>query len=211
MAASRSDRDAPAAVISTNVPSSGRARRALAKAGRIERENALDAFGHVPGRERGPRDVANVPVERDGITAGLPNELVEPAPSGDLATIGFSVLQDLHLPDPAVGLEGDGVVDDQMLADHVVDDEEAQGAPVRLRLPNLLAARTDLLPREPLDRLDIGGSKDDVRLDELARRGKGEPLGLFDGQIAMGVGRRGNRHDDRRRHAPSDPAAHYWK
>ena len=103
--------------------------------------------------------------------------------------IGFPVFQDLHRPDPAVGLEGDRVVDDEMFADHVVDDEEAQEAPVPVRLPHLLAARAHLLAREPLDCLDVGGTKHDVRLDELVRRGEGNPLSLLDGQIAMGVRR----------------------
>src|SRR5215470_4327779 len=140
MAAFRRSWDAPQAVTSTKVPRSGRARRALSKAGLIEGQDPLDAFGDMLRRESGAGDVADVLVDSDGIAAGLAVELVEPAMAGDLAAVRLAVLEHLDRLDPAVRLEGHTVVDDRMLADHVVDDEEAQEAPRPHRLPYLLEA-----------------------------------------------------------------------
>src|SRR5215472_5688191 len=124
-AACRSPERAPLALISTKVPSSGRARRTLSQAGVIEGEDTFDAFGHMTRRERGAGDVADILVELDRILARLADELCEPAPIADLAAIGFAIFQDLDMPDATVRIERHRVIDHQMLADHVVDDEEA--------------------------------------------------------------------------------------
>src|SRR5262249_61033867 len=118
----------PPAVTSTKVPRSGRARRALSKAGLIEGQDPLDAVGDMLRRESGAGDVADVLVDGDGIAAGLAVELVEPAMAGDLGAVLRPVTQHLDRLDSAVRLEGHTVVDDRMLADHVVDDEEPQKA-----------------------------------------------------------------------------------
>src|SRR5690242_9100315 len=102
MAAFISAGAAPATAISTKVPSSGRARRRLFEADVIDRQNPLDAFGHVPRRQRGAGDVADVPLHVERIAARLAVELREPIGIGHLAAIGFAVLQDLHLLDAAV-------------------------------------------------------------------------------------------------------------
>src|SRR5262249_46457132 len=150
MAWSRLSRGAPPAVTSTKAPSSGRARRTLPEAGFIERQDSLHAFGDVLRRERRAGDVPDVLVDGDGIPAGLAVELMQPVVAGDLAPVRLAVLENLDGLDPAVRREGHAVVDDQMLADHVVDDEESGEAPRDERLPHLLAARADVLAGEPL-------------------------------------------------------------
>src|SRR4249920_1863878 len=86
----------PVTVISTKVPSSGRARRTLAQAGGIDRQDALDALGHVMGGQRGARNVTDVAVHFERIVQGLADELGEPGMVGDLATVGLAVLENLH-------------------------------------------------------------------------------------------------------------------
>src|SRR5215471_890068 len=186
MAASKRSGDAPPAVTSTKVPRSGRARRALSKAGLIEGQDPLDPFGHVLRREGRAGDVADVLVDGDRIAAGLAAELVQPAMAGDLAAVRLAVLEHLDRLDPAVRLEGHAVV----------DDEEAQEAPRPYRLPYLLAACAHALSGEPLDGGDVGGPKDDVGLDKLGRLREGQPLRLFHGEVAIGIGRRRRREDD---------------
>src|SRR5690348_10480149 len=115
MASSRVSRGAPPAITSTKAPRRGRARRALSEAGLIERQDSLDALGHVLRRERGAGDIADVLVDGDGIATGLAVEMVQPAVAGDLAAIRLAVLEYLDRLDPAVRVEGHAVVDDQML------------------------------------------------------------------------------------------------
>src|SRR5260370_379550 len=70
-ACSGGGRDAPPAAISTKVPSSGRARRISAQAGFINGQDASDAFCHVPRRQCGARNVADILIELRRIAAGL--------------------------------------------------------------------------------------------------------------------------------------------
>src|SRR5262245_55829090 len=76
--------EGPVAAISTKVPSHGCARRALLEAGRINRQDALDALGHVVRRQRGTRDVPDVTVDLEWIVERLADELGQPRVVGDL-------------------------------------------------------------------------------------------------------------------------------
>src|SRR5262250_1436704 len=169
----------PAAAISTNVPSSGRPRRASVQAGLIDRKHAPDPLGDVVGGERGPGDVADVAVDGERVVGGLADELLEPAPAVDLAAVGLAVLHDLDPPHAPVRFERHRVVDDQVLTGHVVDDEEADEAILEEGPPDLLAAGPHLLARAPLDRGHVRGLEDHVSLHEAGRGGEGELLGLL--------------------------------
>src|SRR6202022_3856688 len=87
----------------------------------------------------------------------LPDELREPARVSDFAAVGFPVLENLHAPNPAVGFQGNRIVDDEMLADHIVDNKEAKQPITGESLPDLFATRAYGLAREVLDCLHVGG------------------------------------------------------
>src|SRR5690349_11205980 len=160
-AASRSHGSAPLAVISTKVPSSGRARRTClahipvgkpasspdrvggrlspqhvrsADAMTVEPEDLLHAFGHVMGRERRARDVAYVVVDRERARTGLADELRQPARPADLAAVGFAILQDIDAMDAAARIERHRIVDVEMLADDAVEHEQSDHLAAGLRL-----------------------------------------------------------------------------
>src|SRR5690349_4794376 len=142
MARSRSPGVPPAAVISTNVPSAGRALR-VTQADIIECQDPLDAFGDMPRGERGTGDIADIAVEFQGIAIGLADELRKPIPIVDLAAIGFAIFQHFDPTHLAVGRQRDGIVDDEVLTDDIVEDEIAEEAAIGLGAPHLLAARLD--------------------------------------------------------------------
>src|SRR6202011_3903288 len=136
MGASSSGRAAPAASISTNGPSSGRARRTLSEAVAIGCQYSLHTFGDMRRRQGRAGDIADVAVDLERAATGLADELREPARAPDLAAIGLPVLQDLDAVNGAVRRQRHRVVDIEMLADHPVEDEKAGNASAGLGLPD---------------------------------------------------------------------------
>src|SRR5258708_8173888 len=96
MAAFISDLAAPAVVTSTNVPSSGLARRRLSEAVAIGCQNSLHTLGDMRRRQRRAGDVSDIAVDLERAAAGLADKLREPARAPDFAAIGLPVLQALH-------------------------------------------------------------------------------------------------------------------
>src|SRR5258708_30262801 len=136
MAASSSDRAAPAASIWTNVPSSGRARRTLWEAVAIGCQYSLHAFGDMCRRQGRAGNVADVAVDLERAAAGLADELREPARAPDFAAIGLPVLQDLDAVDGAARRQCHRVVDIEVLSDHPVEHEKAGHVSARLGFPD---------------------------------------------------------------------------
>src|SRR5258708_20680606 len=100
MAAFISDLAAPAVVTSTNVPSSGLARRRLSEAVAIGCQNSLHTLGDMRRRQRRAGDVSDIAVDLERAAPGLADKLPEPAPAPDFPALGLPGLQDL---DPVVG------------------------------------------------------------------------------------------------------------
>src|SRR5215470_5331412 len=185
MTASTSDRDAGVAVISTKVPSSGRARRTLSQVG-YNGQNPFHAFGHVMGRQGRAGDVADILANLKRAGTGFSNKLSQPTRVPDLTTIGFTVLQNIDATHATAGIKCHDVVDIEVLADHVVKDEEADDLAASLGLP------------------DAAG----LQLGEASGRREGKLLGFADGEILHRVSRRGHRHGEGRRRGPPYPLAH---
>src|ERR1700684_2649422 len=97
----RSTRCVPEMPISTKVPSSGRARRMLADAGAIDRQNPFDTLGEMHGRQRRAGNIPNIVADLDVAAVRFPDNLRKPARTSDLAAIGFAIFQDFHSADPA--------------------------------------------------------------------------------------------------------------
>lgn len=75
--------------------------------------------------QRGAGDVANIVADLEWTGAALADELREPARAPDLATVGFAVRKNVDLSYPSAGIQGDRIVDVEVLSDHAVEDEEA--------------------------------------------------------------------------------------
>src|SRR5258708_15435032 len=99
MAAFISDLAAPAVVTSTNVPSSGLARRRLSEAVAIGFQNSLPTLRDMRRRQRLARDVSDIAVDLEHAAAGLADKLRQPARAPDFAAIVVPVLQDLYAVD----------------------------------------------------------------------------------------------------------------
>src|SRR2546425_3321846 len=134
MAASVLDDALSSTAISTNVPRSGRARCMLS--GSIESQDFPDTFGDVMRRQGGAGNIADVPVHLERAPARLSNELGEPAGVSDLAAIGLAVLKDVDAAHLAAQVQGHGIVDIEVLADHTIEHEEADRAVAVLSLPD---------------------------------------------------------------------------
>src|SRR5215471_7142292 len=89
----------PRAVISTNVPRAGRARRTLLEAGFISRQDAVHALGHMPAGKRCAADIVDAAVESEPRTRSFPDELLPPIRIANFAAVTFPVIQDLDLLD----------------------------------------------------------------------------------------------------------------
>jgi len=72
----------------------------------------------------GAGNIADVGAHFQRTAAGLADELPEPARASDLAAIGLPVLQDVDAVDAAAD-DRHGVVDIEVLSDHVIEDEDA--------------------------------------------------------------------------------------
>src|SRR5262249_8803273 len=191
-AACMSASTAPATAISTNVPSTGRARRRPAAARLFEAgdngHDPLHALGDVMRRQRGAGDVPDVAAHLQGAAARLADELCKPARAADLAAIGFAILQDLDAADASARIERDRIIDVEMLADHPVENEKAEQAPGGFRTPD--AAGLDLAE---------------------GRRRKRLLLRLGNRQILHRMRGGAHRHDHRGRRGEIDPFAHQKK
>src|SRR5689334_19925642 len=85
----------PRAVISTNVPRAGRARRTLFEANLISRQDAAHALGHMAAGKRCATDIVDAVVESKPRARSFANELPSPIRIANFAAITFPVIQNL--------------------------------------------------------------------------------------------------------------------
>src|SRR5579872_1000211 len=85
----------PATLISTNVPSNGRARWMLSRIA-IGGQNSFHAFREVQGRQGRTRNVADITADLEGARAGLADELRKPTRAAHFATVRFSIGKNIH-------------------------------------------------------------------------------------------------------------------
>src|SRR5258705_9182871 len=115
MAASTTSGAACETAISTNVPSSGLARRMLSSAVPIGGQYPFHALGHMVRRQRRARNVPDVLIHLQRAPAALAHELRKPARFPNLAAVRLPVLQNVHALDPSARVQGDGIVDVEVL------------------------------------------------------------------------------------------------
>src|SRR4029077_7540093 len=82
----------PRAVISTNVPREGRARRTLFEADLIGCEDTVNALGVGPEGKRSATDIVDSLFEREPGAGSFPEELFSPIGFANFAAITFPVI-----------------------------------------------------------------------------------------------------------------------
>src|SRR4249919_2891291 len=106
----------PRAVISTNVPRDGRARRTLFEADLISRKDASHALGYVPAGKRCATDIVNAIVESEPGARSFADELLSPFRIANFTAITFPVIQNFDLLNLSVRRKRNGIINDQMFA-----------------------------------------------------------------------------------------------
>src|SRR5215472_11574805 len=86
----------PRAVISTNVPREGRARRTLFEADLISREDAAHALGHMATGKRCSTDIVDAIVESEGRGRSFADKLLSPIRIANFPAVTFPVIQNLE-------------------------------------------------------------------------------------------------------------------
>src|SRR4051812_43675744 len=162
----------PRAVISTNVPREGRARRTLFEADLISREDASHAIGHMAARKRCATDIVDAFVESEPRARCFAHELFSPISIANFASITFPVIQNFDLFNRSIRRKRDSIIDHEMFADDVIDNEKALQLPVLRRPPNFLAAKQLLLPAGSFDRSNLRGREFHVCRGEAIGIGK---------------------------------------
>src|SRR4029077_20668565 len=87
----------PRAVISTNVPREGRARRTLFKADIIGCEDTVNSLGHVPAGKRCATDIVHAVVYGEPQLSRFAAELLSPTRIANFPAITFPVIQNFNL------------------------------------------------------------------------------------------------------------------
>src|SRR5258708_9653855 len=124
-AASAASDFCPATAISTNVPSSGRARRMLTCAASIGGQYPFHALGDMERRQGRAGDVADIAADLEGTAASLADELPQPAGLAHFAPVRLAVLQDFDARHAPGRVERHPAIDIDVLADDVIDHEQA--------------------------------------------------------------------------------------
>src|SRR4051794_3353946 len=137
---------APPTSTATNVPSAGRARRLLFEA-IGNRHDPLHTLSHVMRRQCGAGDVADIVPDLERTAAALADELREPARAPDFAAVGFAVLEDVNLAYPPRRIQGDRIVDVEVLSDHPVKDEKPDGSASGFGSPDAVRLHDDKIRR----------------------------------------------------------------
>src|SRR5262245_51738732 len=141
----------PRAVISTNVPREGRARRTLFETGLISRQDAAHALGHMAAGKRCATDIVDAVVESEPRARSFPDELLSPIRIANFAAITFPVIQNLDLLDRSLGGKRHRIIDHEMFANDVVDNEKPAELSILHGTPDFLAAQKLFLSTVRLD------------------------------------------------------------
>src|ERR1700751_5009639 len=116
---------APRAVMSTNVPRSGRARRTSLETNFISGENAAHALRDVPAGKGGAADVVDAVVQSKARAGRFADKLFAPVGIANFAAVAFAIIKDFDLFNAAFRQQRHCVIDDQMFADYIIDNKKA--------------------------------------------------------------------------------------
>src|SRR5215472_3782466 len=198
----------PRAVISTNVPRAGRARRTLFEAGFISRQDAAHPLGHMAAGKRCATDIGDAAVESESRARSFPDELLSPIGIANFAAVTFPVIQNLDLLNRSLGRKRHCIIDREMFADDVVDNKKPAKFSILHGTPDFLAAQKLFLSTIRLDRFDLRWRKLNMRGDKLIGLRKAQLLRRRDSQVLLCIGRQRNGDADRSGQYPAWNVSH---
>src|SRR4029077_18100066 len=198
----------PRAVISTNVPREGRARRTLFEADLIGCEDTVNALGHVPAGKRCATDIVDAFVDSESRARSFADELLSPIGIANFAAITFPVIQNFDLLNRSVRRKRHCIIDHEMFADDIVDNEEAVKFSILYGTPDFLAAQKLFLSTLRLDRVDLRRCKLNVRREKLIALRKAQLLRRRNSQVLHCIGRQRHGDADRGRQDPAWNVSH---
>src|SRR5215470_2019822 len=198
----------PRAVISTNVPRAGRARRTLFEAGFISRQDTAHALGHMAAGKRCATDIVDAAVESEPRARSFADELFSPIRIANFTAVTFPVIQNLDLLNCSLWRKRHCIIDHEMFADDVVDNKKSAKFSILHGTPDFLAAQKLFLSTIRLDRFDLRRCKPNMRGDKLIGLRKAQFLGCRDSQVLLCIGRQRNGDAERGRQDPTWNVSH---
>ena len=165
----------------------------------------------MPAGKRCATDIVDAFVESEPRARSFADELLSPIRIANFAAITFPVIQNFDLLNRSLRRKRDGIINHQMFADDVIDDEEPLQLPVLRCPPNFLAAKQLLLPAGSFDRPNLLGREFHVCRGEAIAIGEAQFLRGGNRQILHRVARQRHRDADRGGQNPARKLVHIGK
>ena len=154
-------------------------------------------------------DIVDTLVESELGARSFADELLSPIRIANFAAITFPVIQNFDLLNLSLRRKRDGIIDHEMFADDVIDNEEALQLPVLRRPPNFLAAKQLFLTAGSFDRTNLRGCEFHVCRGELIAIGEAQLLRGRNRQVLDRVARQRHRDADRSGQNPARKVVHF--
>jgi len=147
----------------------------------------MNALGHVPAGKRCATDVVDAFVESEPRARSFADELLPPIRIANFAAIAFAIIQNFDLLNRSLRRKRDGIIDHEMFANDVIDNEEAAKFSILHGPPDFLAPQKLFLSTLRLDRCDLRRRKFNVRGDKLIALGKAQLLRRRNSQVLLRI------------------------
>ena len=171
----------------------------------------MHPLGDMTAGESGAADVGDAVVQGEVRARRFPDELFAPIRISNFAAITLAIIEDLDLPDDASGGKRHCIIDHEMFADNVIDNEEALELSVLRRPPNFLAAQQFLLTTGGFDCPDLRGREFHVGRDEVIAIREAQFLRGRNRQVLDRIARERHRDADRGGQNPARKLVHIEK
>ena len=168
----------------------------------------MNALGHVPAGKRCATDIVDAFVESEPRAQSFADELLSPIGIASFAAVTFPVIQNFDLLNRSLRRKRHCIIDHEMLADDVIDNEEAAKFSILQGPPDFLAAQKLFLSALRLDRFDLRRRKLNRRRGKLVALWKAQFLRRRNSQVLLCIGRQWNGDADRGRQDPAWNVTH---
>ena len=151
----------------------------------------------MPAGKRRATDIVDAVVESEPRARLFADELLSPIRIANFAAITFPVIKNFDLLKRSLRRKRDGIINDQVFADNVIDNKKTLEFSILHGTPDLLAAKQLLLPAGSFDRPNLRGREFHVCRDEAIAIGEAQLLRGRNSQVLHRVARQ--RHRDAHR------------
>ena len=145
----------------------------------------MNALGHVPAGKRCATDVVDAFVQTEPRVRPFPDELLSPIRIANFAAIAFAIIQNFDLLNRSLWRKRYCIINHEMFADDVVDDEKATKFSILHCTPDFLPAQKLFVSTFRLDCFDLSRRKLNVRGDKLIALGKAQLLRRRNSQVLL--------------------------